>query len=234
MEKMELSHKLENDKKERGREAAKKIEEAARYIDTLSDEQIIEGATEMLNDLGLTLDDLANKKILDLGSGPQIIERAATIKGTGTVFSVDSRPYALSKRPEVKNGIVADIRKGIPQIKTNSIDLLISHAGPPTIPAVSRKKEDVNFSINEILRMLKDGGEARIRPLGLYFIEEKYERYRELREKNRNDLTEKEKDEKRKFEDLITEESLNYLKEKGLNIVSRKNEKGWTYGIIRK
>jgi ubiquinone/menaquinone biosynthesis C-methylase UbiE len=192
----------------------------------------------MLNDLDLSFDDLAGKKVVDLGSGTQIIERAAALKGAGEVISVDKRDYVLSKRPEVKNGLVADIRKGIPQIPDNSIDLLISRAGPPTIKAVSKNKEDVDSSVAEILRMLKFEGEARISPLTFNFIEEKNERYQELIKKiyhDKQELTDSEKEEFAIIKKSIGEESLKYLQEKGVSVTARESKTmDWPYGIIKK
>ncbi|MDD4901371.1 MAG: hypothetical protein PHS62_04725 [Patescibacteria group bacterium] len=231
MEKIQFENIPEGEDIARKKEIRDKIEEETRRIDALPDEEIIKKATQMLNDLGLTFDDLRDKKVVDLGAAEQIIERAATIKGTGTVFSVDKRDFALSKRPEVKNGIVADIRDGIPQIEDNSIDLLISRGGPP---AVIRKRQEVDFSINEILRMLKVGGEARLWRLFFVFIADKNERFKELLQKKSKDLTENERREKKEIENLIEEESCRYLKEKGLNVVKKRGGLGWSYGIIKK
>jgi hypothetical protein len=233
IEKMKIDSVDENDEISMRELYKEKMKEEVLRIDSLPDRDVIDEANHMLGHLGLNLDDLKNKKVVDLGSGPQIIERASTITGAGTVFSVEGRKHRLTQDPRFKNGIFADIRKGIPQIADNSIDLLISHAGPPTIPAISRVKEDVDFSIKEILRMLKDGGEARMGTT-FYFIEEKYPRYWELGRKKEKDLLDAEKEEKEKLESLIKEESLNYLKEKGLNVVSAQDKSADQYLIILK
>lgn len=235
---MKIENIAETNKAKEKEERIKRMKERAEHIDSLPNEEIINIATTMLDRLGLTFDDLVDKRVLDLGSGTQIIERAATIKGTGTVLSVDSRDYVLSKRPEVKNGIVANIKKGISQIPDNSIDLIISHAGPPGIFAVSGKKEGFDFSITEILRMLKEGGEARITSLAWGFIEQKYGRYQELLKKiyqDKKELTPDEAAEETRIWNIIKEESLKYLQEKGINIFEKKDEgKNWSYGVIKK
>ncbi len=233
---MKIENMPQNNENRRREEIREKMENMANYIDSLSDDEIITMATDMLDDLGLTLDDLKNKKVVDLGSATQIIERAATIKDSGEVLSVDKRDYVLSKRPDVKRGIVADIRQGVPQIADSSIDLLIAHAGPPAISAVSRNKEDFDFSLKEVLRMLKTGGEARISPLFFYFIKEKYKRYEELHQKNPKDWTDDERKEELILVSRIEDESLKYLQGMGLNVVAGKNKRsGWSsYGIIKK
>jgi len=226
-----FDQRIKREKEERIR---KMMEETER-IDALSDEEIMDRATKMLGDLDLSFDDFADKKVVDLGSGAQIIERAATIKGSGTVFSVDSRAYLLSKRPEVKNGIVANIIEGIPQISDDSIDLLISRAGPPTI---SRKKEHADRSIVEILRMLKSGGKAVIGPIVFNFIEENNDRYQKLLKKkyrDRQELSDSEKDEINSLEKIMEEESVKYLEEKNINVTAIKSKTmNWSYGIITK
>jgi hypothetical protein len=205
----------------------------AQEEDAISDEEAIKRATEKLDDLDLNFDDLKDKNVLDLGSHVQIVERTATIKGVGKVFSVDMRDYVMSKRPEVKNGIVADVVDGIPQIEDGSIDLLISRAGPPSKGLTS--KEEVDSFIKEILRMLKIGGEARIGPLSFKFIEEKYPQYKELRRKHHKERTDDEKKEMEQYRSLVEKESLDYLKEKGLNVILEKSKNmGWSYGIIKK
>jgi hypothetical protein len=212
----------------------KKLEEASRRIDEMPDKKIIESAEKRLSELGLTFEDLRNKRSLDLGSGTQIIERAAALKGISSVLSVDSREYVLSKRPEVKNGIVADIKAGIPQIGDETLDLVISHAGPPTISAVSKVKEDFDRSLDEVLRMLKTGGEARLFPLRLRFIEERHEQYKNFRAKREKDLTAEERQEKSMLEKQILDESFDYIKEKGIDITLADSGKGLPYGIIKK
>ena len=216
-------------------ERIRKMREDTVRIESLPDEEIISKATRMLGDLDLGFDDLVDKKVVDLGSGAQIIERAATIKGLETVFSVDSREYVLSKRPEVKNGIVGNIIKGIPQIPDNSIDLLISRAGPPTI---SRKKEHADDSIVEILRMLKSGGRAVIGPINFHFIEEEHDRYQELLKKkyqDKKELTDSEKDEINEIKKIMEEESKKYLEEKNIKVTTERSKTmNWSYGIITK
>lgn len=238
MERIKIENIAEINKAKEKEERIKRMKKGAEHIDSLSNEEIIDRATTMLSHLGLTFDDLKNKEVVDLGSGTQIIERAAAIKGTGTVLSVDSRDYVLSKRPEVKNGIVADIRKGIPQIPNDSIDLLISHFGPPTISAVSRKKEDVDFSITEILRILKKGGEARMTRVQFDFIAQKHEKYQELlkkRYKDKKELTSDEEDELTKIQNIIKEESFKYLQEKGIDIIEKETDTmNGSYAVIKK
>ncbi|MFA6514377.1 MAG: class I SAM-dependent methyltransferase [Patescibacteria group bacterium] len=222
-------------KKYRDEEKIRRIEQAeAECIDAFSDEEAMNRATKILSRLGLTFDDLEDKKVIDLGSGTQVIERAATIRKAGTVLSIDKRENILSKRPELKNGIVADITKGLPQILDNSIDLLISHGGPPT---GFRKKEDIDFCITEILRILKEGGEARISAPVFNFIGQNNKRFRELLAKQRDEkeLTNDEKAEIEKIRDAIPGESVKYLQEKGINIVMGKNDlEGCSYGILKK
>jgi len=212
-------------------------------IDAWSEAEANNFATKKLASLNLSLEDFKDKKVLDIGSGPQFIERAARAKGIDSVFSLDCRPYAMSKRPELKNRLVADISKGIKGVADSYFDRLISLAGPPST-GTNRTEKQYSQTINEMLRILKNGGEARISSVSPFFIREimrqKYgRRYDELFSKYLaadvdKQLSGDELAELKKIEAEEEGKTLEYLTAQGVNAVKEKNKNGSNFLVIKK
>jgi|SRR3989344_396176 len=120
--------------------------------DNFSEAELEEKALNMLKSIGLTVEDLRNKKIADIGSGPSLIERVARSHGIDSVVSLDKSVGMMSHRPEVKNRVLGDV-KALP-FADESQDLLISiHA---TFPGV-KNEEMLDEILNENLRVLRGG-----------------------------------------------------------------------------
>jgi len=142
------------------------------------------GAKEHFEDLGLKLDDLRGKKILDIGSG--LNQLANELKPLGIdIISLDPF-YGLSREereaiyksgyedgPEKlkelldqlesensSSSLVAGRSEALP-FDDESFDLIISHYGSPFY---AEDGEKVEKFFSEQSRVLKSGGEARVYP----------------------------------------------------------------------
>lgn len=135
--------------------------------------------TAYLNDLGLSWDLIKDKRTLDIGSGIGDLGLMAKQKGI-SVVSVDKFPEDYEQRGEVYEGIdfvKADVR-ALP-FTDNMFDYVVSHAAPPM---VTPTREEFIAEMEELIRVVKDGGEIRLWPSRVFpgVIRE------ELSEKNYN------------------------------------------------
>ncbi len=114
-----------------------------------------------LHNLGLDLDNLRNKLTLDLGAGSAAIAEAGEKRGL-KVISLDRNPEMWEKRkmhiPDVP--YVKSSAEVLP-FADKTFDLVISHAGPLSITA---SKELIAKTLEEVKRVLKEGGELRFGP----------------------------------------------------------------------
>lgn len=135
--------------------------------DRKTDVEVEEWARKNLAELGLTMDDLVGKRVLDLGAGSQLLERAAQQVGIGTVYSVERALGALSKRPEVDRGAYAEA--GQLPFANGSMDLVVSLGAAITL---AKDQGHLKRMLKEIGRVLNTQGEARVTPQSLYFLRE--------------------------------------------------------------
>lgn len=148
----------------------------------LTEEQLKQRFEYILGDLGLSYKDLHNKKILDIGAGERPIAAYCQLKGISSeVYSaepnIDFEMYASSRQlenwPEIKAQIdertVKDKRDAL-SFEDRTFDLVINHAAMPGFKNdlrngnIEKMKAGINQILNEVIRVLKPGGEARIFP----------------------------------------------------------------------
>jgi SAM-dependent methyltransferase len=149
----------------------------------LTEEQLERAAGHILRRLGLSADDLRNKKILDIGAGERYIAAYCQLEGiSGEVYSAEPNRehehYASSRDldnwPEVKEHIdrrtVKDKRSAL-SFDDGTFDLVINHFAMPSYTESLKKGdiESINTAVdrifNEAVRVLKSGGEARLFPI---------------------------------------------------------------------
>ena len=138
-----------------------------------SDEDVFRGYME---DLRLTPADL-NKRILDVGAGSAQFSRWAKEHG------VSNQIYSLELKKEYiqeKEKSVSARAEAIPFI-SESFDLIVSNGAIPNVlidgGRVEAIKESVSSSVQEMMRVLRPGGEIR---LGRVLIGGEYEPQRIL------------------------------------------------------
>lgn len=145
------------------------------------------GVDEHVEDLGLNVNDLRGKKILDIGSG--LNQLANELKGEGLdIVSLDPF-YALSRNeresvyergyedgPEKLKELLDKLESSNPASQLvagrsetlpfadESFDFIISHYGSPFY---AENTEQIEFFFLELSRVLKRGGESRIYPTWL-------------------------------------------------------------------
>jgi ubiquinone/menaquinone biosynthesis C-methylase UbiE len=122
--------------------------------------EIKKHAQEMLGNLGLTIENLRGKSVLDLGAGDADLGKAMKQNGVDIV-SMDRRIFEENQKGV--NCVVGDA-DNIP-FQNESFDLIISHAAPPTV--MVKNIDDVRNKLNEVKRLLKSGGEFRFGPSGI-------------------------------------------------------------------
>ncbi len=186
--------------------------------------ELLERGLFILNRLGLNIDDLKDKKILDIGSGEAAVENYLKRAGINSIISIDKKlPWmSLDKNINQVNALAEKL-----PLKDSSIDLIIAHGGPPTTSNYKKyfenykiqdyEEERVESYLNEFRRVLTENGEARIAPPRLWFIYMKnlHDLY-----SDKNDLT---PSEKFSLDYLTEKQSLNYLQKK-YNISLHQNE----------
>lgn len=143
MPKMEFmpGHKIESQKK------------------SLEQSEVEAHAHLVMNNLGLEMEKMRGKKILDLGAGKAELAQSTKNRGinimsldSGIGYSADELPKGI----DYVKGSAAEL-----PLKNESLDLLLSHGSPP---GLSQTKEEVAKIIKEALRVLNNGGEFRFGP----------------------------------------------------------------------
>lgn len=133
----------------------------------LKEERLLERGQFILDRLGLKLEDLKGKVVIDLGAGECAVGRLAEVSGIDSVVSLDKNKDILLAS-EVKDKVQGEAQ--ILPLKDRSVDLFISNGAPPGV----NKKEQLALSVlDEIERVLKDTGEARIALASLRFIDDR-------------------------------------------------------------
>jgi len=202
--------------------------------------ELLERGLFILNRLGLNIDDLKDKKILDIGSGEAVIEQTLKKNGINNIISIDKRLPWMSSNKNLNQ--VNALAEKLP-LKDNSVDLIISHAGPPTTSNCKNYNEDKKILdheeeriipfFEEFVRVLSENGEARIAPPYLWFIYMKnlHDLYSDKNELNPSE----------QFSlDYITEkQSLDYLQNRYdislyQNEINDKNYWGNKYWVMKK
>ncbi|MFA5925415.1 MAG: class I SAM-dependent methyltransferase [Parcubacteria group bacterium] len=202
-------------------------EKAVSKVDKMTDEEIDKRAKLMLARIGLNLEDLRGRT-LDLGSGPNILERAA-LKQNANVVSFDTNDFRFSKRKDLKGRVVGDAVE-LP-FTDASFDRIISMgAAPPFLGDFGEEPETLAI-MNEMLRVLRQGGEARITPGVFAFIHNSSDRLEHLK-KSWSEMTEDERTEYQRISEAAKRRSFEYLQGKGYNMEWRKEEK-YDYWLLR-
>jgi large subunit ribosomal protein L7/L12 len=130
-------------------------------------------ANQLLAQMGLSLPDLAGKRCLDIGSGDCFLgyvckrynQVFATQSGGINLISIDKAPGGapgshsyVSEAMFVKADVV---RLPFP---SSCFDLVISRWAPPTVCFPDTTIREIESCCNEIMRVLKEGGEFRFCP----------------------------------------------------------------------
>ena len=113
-------------------------------------------AETILSNLSLTWDDLKDKKVLDMASGPSALAHAASMLGIHTkIFSVDidRQKEWVGLPQEVKSKIVQGDAEKLP-FADESFDIVLDHGGMGIL------------GIQEAARTLRLGGQFRMYPIG--------------------------------------------------------------------
>lgn len=133
---------------------------------TSQEQETEERAELILWQLGLNWEYLKGKTILNIGAGDAQLEQAAK-KRNIMIIPLDpySRDVYQGTPPQGVNYIQGSALK-LP-FKDQRFDLILSHAAPPTTFITSTK--EVQDTLMEMERVLKDGGEARFGPLGTVY-----------------------------------------------------------------
>ncbi|MDA2922577.1 class I SAM-dependent methyltransferase [Patescibacteria group bacterium AH-259-L07] len=133
---------------------------------------------QIASELHLTDEDIKNKIIVDIGSGgsdfaaqinnrPELASRTLSIDPNFNlgVLSGDNKDLMKDAVAEIKQNqldAVAGLSEELP-IKDECVDLIISNHAIPW--HISDNPEKVARSIEEMLRILKPGGEIRLNPI---------------------------------------------------------------------
>jgi ubiquinone/menaquinone biosynthesis C-methylase UbiE len=161
----------------------------------------------ILNNLGLSIEDLKNKKTLDIGAGERYIAAVCAKKGiSNDVYSLEPniddtkfvRNLIKEDLPEVSAGIdgktIQGNRESLP-FDDERFDLIINSCALPGKKFlkegnIDEMKKNIDITIEEMIRVLKPGGEARIYPLEFYpdGQEEKYKPWKEAVENKLRDI----------------------------------------------
>lgn len=160
-----------------------------------------------LNSIGLKIDDIKNKRIIDIGAGERKFAASCLKNGINIdVYSVDPN---LSKEPfdhlfleknfpnlekDARAKTVMGKRESLP-FKNESFDLAINLFALPGKKFLKEgnweeMKRVIDVTFDEIIRVLKHGGEVRIYPLEFYpdDQEEKYKPWKEAIENKLREL----------------------------------------------
>ncbi|MDP4000740.1 MAG: class I SAM-dependent methyltransferase [bacterium] len=122
---------------------------------------------EYLSSLSLTIGDLRDKVILDVGSGKGRFTEQLREEGIETAYSVD--PFIEPGEHKSSQGVVQGFAETLP-FRDETFDLEVALY---SVPYYSKTKEQVCAAFHQILRALKPGGEIRIFPLISYLIRPK-------------------------------------------------------------
>jgi SAM-dependent methyltransferase len=122
------------------------------------EEENRERADYVLSALGLTMEDLKGKDVLDIGTGTEANLMLAAIQEGVNVVGVDAQ-----KQEENVRGvqyIYGDF--GNIHFEDESFDLIVSHAAPPLTGHMI--EGGLEMYINKVKKLLRSGGEFRFGP----------------------------------------------------------------------
>jgi len=160
----------------------------------------------ILKNIGLSVDDLKGKKILDIGAGERFIAGYCAKEGVNNeIYSVEPnidnaefvKNFIGKNWPEIKTEIdkktVKNRQEELPY-KDESFDLAINSFALPgkrffKEGKIDDMKNSIDSALQEITRVLKPGGEARIYPLEFY-ADDQGEQFRPWKEAVENKLNE--------------------------------------------
>ena len=119
-----------------------------------------ERAEAILHDLGMTWEQLQDKKVLDIGAGLAEFAQEAK-KHSINVVSLEKQPEIWEEGTPSKDvPYIQGDAKTLP-FQDNSFDVILSRAAPPTI---SHEKDQIIQVLKEVNRVLKIGGEFHFGP----------------------------------------------------------------------
>ena len=135
------------------------------YLKVRSEESKESLVETNLSDLGLTLDDLEGKKVLDVGAGPALVGEAARERGVD-ITSLDADPAQWTQGPTSVDIPEVPYVQGQAErmpFPDETFDLIIDRAGPLNADAINTEGY-VQRVFTEAMRVLKTGGELRFGP----------------------------------------------------------------------
>ncbi|MBU1891028.1 class I SAM-dependent methyltransferase, partial [Patescibacteria group bacterium] len=192
------------------------------------------------NRVGLELEDLKDKDVVDLGAFECQIEKAAREQGINdSVVSIERRDYFVAKDGEKKTRVLAE-GQDMP-LKDSSVDLLISHAGPPL--AGTKTEDETMDVLRDVERVLRSDGEARFFGNSILHIalENRTPEVLRIAEKHKDDdITLVEAETLNRYREIITAKSREFLEKCGFDIEfvddndKTDDENAKRYWILRK
>ncbi len=187
-------------------------------------EKVFSDAKKVLSDVGLTVEDLAQKdKILDLGASTAVVERALRLRGLpDKVVSL-----SLEVPNQVKKAGLNYVKGHAANLpfKGGSFDLVISRNGPLYLV---EKQFEAEAILNEILRVEGIKGEGRIYPARFGFIKrqlfDQNVEYFNLHSKAPAQRNSQEIERLSHYNNLANQKTLEYLGKLSFNFEVRKNQ----------
>lgn len=126
------------------------------------------GFESYLESLNLSLDDLRDKKILDVGSGAGRFSAEAKAEGVENIISLDPELGLQELKERAKElgatKLVGAKAEAMP-FKDESFDLILNNF---SLPMWSESPEALDQAFREELRALRPGGEIRIAPVMVF------------------------------------------------------------------
>lgn len=114
-----------------------------------------------LDRLGLTVEQIKGKRILDIGSGlNRGFARQVYSAGGSAIISLEPRASYEQSPKDSRLPLVAGFAHALP-FSDQSFDLIVSSA---SVPMWLTDKEEIQQAFKEVLRVLKPGGEGRFYP----------------------------------------------------------------------
>lgn len=121
-----------------------------------------EALIRYLENVNLTLEDLKNKKVIDIGSGPGDFRKA--LKKIGSEFEIINFDDFLyyDEDPDAVRGNAQDIN-----FPDESFDLVVAYGSVPLSTSFREQYDLIPSAIKEMIRIVKSGGMVKIFPVAI-------------------------------------------------------------------